>query len=113
MLRERVLFANFFAKVKKFVVDYLLALSFNLVTLDFANNKKLLKITTTIFLKSFFVLIDLSIAATTREIRRIIDNKAKIERNVNYTNILKLHDCMLIEQVKEILIQLREKPRFV
>jgi hypothetical protein len=89
MLRERVLFANFFARVKKLVVDYLLTLSFNLVTLDFANNKKLLKTTTTIFLKSFFILIDLSIVATTREIRRIIDNKAKIERNVNYTNILK------------------------
>jgi hypothetical protein len=83
------LFANFFARIKKLVVNYLLILSFNLVTLDFANNKRLLKIITTIFLKSFFVLIDLLIAMMTKEIRRIIDNKTKIKRNVDYIDILK------------------------
>jgi len=83
------LFANFFARIKKLVVNYLLILSFNLVTLDFANNKRLLKIITTIFLKSFFVLIDLLIAMMTKEIRRIIDNKTKINRNVDYIDILK------------------------
>jgi len=83
------LFANFFAKTKKLVVDCFLTLNFNLITLDFANNKKLLKIITTIFLKSFFVLIDLLIATTTREIRKIIDDNAKIKRNVDYIDILK------------------------
>jgi len=83
------LFANFFAKIKNLVVDCLLTLSFNLVTLDFANNEKLLKTTTTIFLKSFFVLINLFIATTTREIKKIIDDKTKIERNINYIDILK------------------------
>ncbi len=80
---------NFFAKAKKLVVNCLLTLSFNLVTLDFANDKRLLKTTTTIFLKSFFVLIDLFIATTTREIRRIIDDEIKIEGNANYIDILK------------------------
>jgi len=83
------LFANFFAKAKKLVVDYLLTLSFNLVTLDFVNDEKLLKTTTTIFLKSFFVLTSLLIATTTREIERIIDDEIKIRRNVDYTDILK------------------------
>ncbi len=83
------MFANFFAKTKKLVVDCFLTLNFNLITLDFANNKKLLKIITTIFLKSFFVLIDLLIATTTREIRKIIDDNAKIKRNVDYIDILK------------------------
>jgi len=82
------LLANFFARAKKFVVDCFLILSFNLVILDFANDETLLK-TTTIFLKSFFVLTSLFIATTTREIKRIINDEMKIERNVNYTNILK------------------------
>jgi len=64
---SKKVFANFFAKVKKLVVNLFLILSFNLVALDFVDDKKLLKTTTTIFLKSFFVLIDLSIATTTRE----------------------------------------------
>ncbi len=89
MLREEILFANFFARIKKLVVNYLLILSFNLVTLDFANNKRLLKTITTIFLISFFVLIDLLIAMMTKEIKRIIDNKTKIKRNVDYIDILK------------------------
>ncbi len=59
--------ANFFAKAKKLVANIFLILSFNLVALDFANNKRLLKIITTIFLKSFLILIDLLIAITTRE----------------------------------------------
>jgi len=80
---------NFFAKTKKLVVDCFLTLSFNLITLDFANNKKLLKITMTIFLKDFFVLIDLFIATTTREIRRTINDDVKIKRNINYIDILK------------------------
>jgi len=83
------LFANFFAKIEKFVVNYFLTLNFNLVILDFANNEKLLKITTTIFLKSLFILTNLFIARTTREIRKVIDNKTKIKRNVNYIDILK------------------------
>jgi hypothetical protein len=83
------LFVNFFAKTKKLVVDCFLTLSFNLITLDFANNKKLLKITMTIFLKDFFVLIDLFIATTTREIRRTINDDVKIKRNINYIDILK------------------------
>ncbi len=83
------MFANFFAKIKKLVVDYFLILSFNLVTLDFANNKRLLKTITIIFLKSFFVLIDLLIAMMTKEIRRIINNKTKIKINVDYIDILK------------------------
>jgi len=41
-------------------------LSFNLVTLDFAKDERLLKTTMIAFLKSFFVLVDLPIA-TTRE----------------------------------------------
>jgi len=60
-------FANFFTKAKKLVVDLFLILSFNLVALDFVNDKKLLKITTITFLKNFFVLIDLSIVVVTRE----------------------------------------------
>jgi len=52
------LFANFFIKIEKLVVNCFLTLSFNLITLNFVNNKKLLKTTTTVFLKSFFVLID-------------------------------------------------------
>jgi len=83
------LLANFFAKIKKLVVDCFLTLSFNLVTLDFVDDEKSLKITMTIFLKNFFVLIDLFIVTTTREIRKIIDDEAKIERNVNYIDILK------------------------
>jgi len=83
------LFANFFAKVEKLVIDYLLTLNFNLITLNFANNKRLLKTTIMIFLKSFFVLTNLFIAIITREVRRIIDNNAKIEKNVNYIDILK------------------------
>jgi len=83
------LFANFFAKTKKLVVNYLLTLSFNLVTLDFVDDEKSLKTTTTIFLKSFFVLTGLLIATTTREIREIIDDDAKIEKNVDYIDILK------------------------
>jgi len=64
---KRVLFASFFASLaKKLVVNLFLILSFNLVALDFANNKKLLETTTTIFLKSFFVLTNLPIATTTR-----------------------------------------------
>ena len=81
--------ANFFAKTKKLVVDCLLTLNFNLITLDFANDKKLLKTTMTIFLKSFFVLIDLFIATTTREVREVIDDEIKIEGNVDYIDILK------------------------
>ncbi len=83
------MFANFFAKTKKLVVNYLLTLSFNLVTLDFVDDEKSLKTTTTIFLKSFFVLTGLLIATTTREIREIIDDDAKIEKNVDYIDILK------------------------
>jgi len=83
------LLANFFARAKKFVVNYLLTLSFNLITLDFANDKRLLKAIITIFLKSFFVLTGLLIATTTRRIREIIDDEAKIEGNVDYIDILK------------------------
>jgi len=83
------LFANFFAKAKKLVINYFLILSFNLITLDFANNKKLLKTTIIIFLKNFFVLASLLIAITTRRVREIIHDKAKIEKNYNYINILK------------------------
>jgi len=50
-INKRVLFASFFAKVEKFIINIFLILSSNLITLDFANSKKLLKITTTIFLK--------------------------------------------------------------
>ena len=46
-----------------------------------------MKTTTTIFLKSFFVLTDLFIATTTREIKGIIDDEAKIKRNVDYIDI--------------------------
>ena len=67
IIDKRVLFASFFARAKKLVVNVFLILSFNLVTLDFANCEKLLKMTTTIFLKSFLILIDLLIATTTRE----------------------------------------------
>jgi len=66
-INKRVLLANFFAKAKKLVVNIFLISSFNLVALDFANYKRLLKIITTIFLKSFLILIDLLIAITTRE----------------------------------------------
>jgi len=59
------------------------------LTLGFANNEKLLKTTTTIFLKNFFVLIGLLIATTTREVKEIIDDEAKIKKNVNYIDILK------------------------
>ncbi len=83
------MFANFFAKAKKLVINYFLILSFNLITLDFANNKKLLKTTIIIFLKNFFVLASLLIAITTRRVREIIHDKAKIEKNYNYINILK------------------------
>ncbi len=89
MLKKRILFANFFAKVEKLIVNYFLILSFNLITLDFANNKKLLKTIATTFLKSFFVLIDLFIAIATREIREIINDETKIERNIDYIDILK------------------------
>ena len=65
-INKKVLFTSFFAKAKKLVVDVFLNLSFNLVTLDFANCERLLKTTTTIFLKSFLFLIDLLIATTTR-----------------------------------------------
>ncbi len=81
--------ANFFAKTKKLVVDCLLTLNFNLVTLDFANDEKLLKTTMTIFLKDFFVLIGLFIAMTTRGVREVIDDEMKIEGNVDYIDILK------------------------
>jgi len=83
------LLANLFARAKKLVVNCFLILSFNLVTLNFANNKRLLKTTTTIFLKSFFVLTNLFIATTTREIKGIIDDETKIEKNINYIDILK------------------------
>jgi len=83
------LFANFFARIEKLVVDCSLTLSFNLIALDFANDKELLKITATIFLKNFFVLTNLFIATTTREIKEIIDDEAKIEGNANYIDILK------------------------
>jgi len=63
---DKKIFASFFAKVKKIVVDLFLILSFNLITLDFANDKKLLKTTITIFLKNFFVLTNLLIVTTTR-----------------------------------------------
>ncbi len=59
------------------------------MTLDFANDEKSLKTTTTIFLKSFFVLVGLLIATTTREVKEVIDDDAKIGGNANYTNILK------------------------
>ena len=88
-MKKKILFANFFARVKKLVVDCFLTLSFNLMTLDFANDEKSLKATTTIFLKSFFVLIGLLIATTTRKVKKIIDDDAKIKRNVNYIDILK------------------------
>jgi len=83
------LLTNFFARTKKLVVNYILTLSFNLVTLDFANDERLSKTTTTIFLKSFFVPTSLLIATTTKRIKEVIDNNAKIEKNVNYINILK------------------------
>jgi hypothetical protein len=83
------LFANFFARIEKLVVDCFLTLSFNLVALDFANDEKLLKTTTTIFLKSFFVLASLPIATTTRGVRGAIDDDAKVEGNANYIDILK------------------------
>jgi len=83
------LFANLSAKAKKLVIDHFLILSFNSITLDFANNKKLLKTTIIIFLKNFFVLASLLIAITTRRVREIINDKAKIEKNYNYINILK------------------------
>ncbi len=76
-------------RAEKLVINYLLILSFNLVILGFANDKRLLKIMTTIFLKSFFILAGLPIATTTRRIRRIIDDETKIEGNVNYIDILK------------------------
>ncbi len=66
-INKKILFASFFTKIKKLVVDIFLILSFNLVTLDFANSKKLLKIITIIFLKTFLILIDLLIVTTTRE----------------------------------------------
>jgi len=59
------------------------------VTLNFANDEKLLKTTTTIFLKNFFVLAGLLIATTTREIKKITNDEAKIERNVDYIDLLK------------------------
>ena len=83
------MFANFFARIEKLVVDCFLTLGFNLMALGFANNKKLLKTTTTIFLKNFFDLTNLLIATTTREIKRVIDDETKIEGNVNYIDILK------------------------
>jgi len=83
------LFANFFARAKKLVVNCLLILSFNLITLDFANDERLLKTITTIFLKSFFVLTNLLIATTTREVREVIDDETKIEENIDYIDILK------------------------
>jgi len=63
------LLANFFvkAKTKKLVVNLLLILSFNLIILDFIKSKKLLKATTTIFLKNFFVLTNLFIAIATKK----------------------------------------------
>jgi hypothetical protein len=64
---NKKVFANFFAKVEKLIVNLFLILNFNLIILDFTNDKKLLKIITTIFLKNFFVLIDLFIATTTRK----------------------------------------------
>jgi len=66
-INKKILFASFFARVEKFIVDIFLILSFNLVILYFANCEKLLKIITTIFLKNFLILIDWLIATTTRE----------------------------------------------
>jgi len=66
-INKKILFASFFARVEKFIVDIFLILSFNLEILDFANCEKLLKIITTIFLKNFLILIDWLIATTTRE----------------------------------------------
>jgi len=63
---KRVLLANFFARAKKLVINIFLILSFNLVTLDFVNCKKLLKTIAIIFLKNFLILINLLIAITTR-----------------------------------------------
>jgi len=74
---------------KQIFINCFLILSFNLVVLDFANNKKLLKTIITIFLKSFFVLIDLLIATTTKRIKETINNKTKIEKNIDYIDILK------------------------
>ncbi len=90
-VKKKKMFANFFARAKKLVVDCFLTLSFNLVILDFIDDERLLKTTTTttIFLKNFFVLVDLLIATTTREVKETINNKIKIKKNVNYTNILK------------------------
>jgi len=62
---KKILLANFFAKIKKLVVNIFLILNFNLITLDFANCKRLLKTIIVIFLKSFLILIDLLIATTT------------------------------------------------
>jgi len=114
------LFANFFARTRKLVVDYLLILSFNLITLDFANNERLLKTITTIFLKNLFVLTNLLIATTTREIKEITNEEAKIERNVDYIDILKvsrLHanwiderDFNLIAQKTTICVMVPSKP---
>jgi hypothetical protein len=89
MLRKEALLANFFARAKELVVDCLLILSFNLVTLGFANDEELLKTTTTTFLKSFFVLTGLLIVATTRKVKKVIDDDAKIGGNVDYIDILK------------------------
>jgi len=66
-INKRVLLASFFARVENFVVNVFLILSFNLITLGFANDKRLLKATTIIFLKSFLILVDLLIVTTTRE----------------------------------------------
>ncbi len=59
--------ADFFVEVEaeKLVVDLFLILSFNLVALDFVEGGRLLKAAAAIFLKSFFVLADLSIAVAT------------------------------------------------
>jgi hypothetical protein len=64
------LLANFFARTKKLIVNLFLILSFNLIILDFVNNKRLLKTTTIVFLKNFFVLIDLLIVATRKKNQR-------------------------------------------
>jgi len=63
-ITSKRIFASFFARVEKLIVNLFLILSFNLVTLDFVNDKKLLKTTITIFLKSFFVLTNLLIVVT-------------------------------------------------
>ncbi len=67
IINKKVLLASFFAKTQKIIINIFLILSFNLVTLDFVNSKKLLKIIIAIFLKSFLILIDLFIVMITKK----------------------------------------------